>query len=173
MAEWFYGKDNAQHGPVSELEIRNLVTSGQIDMETIVWREGMGDWIPMKDVPDFQQAAGNVATTNSPYATPQTYAGQAPYAGTIPTDGLSIAALVCGILAVMSCMYGGLCGLPAVICGHISLKKINNSPVPVQGKGMAIAGLVCGYLGILMSIGMVIFFVFAFSAAATAPTYGP
>ncbi len=54
MADWFYGKDNAQHGPVSDLEVRNLISTGQITQDTIIWREGMTDWLPMKDVPDFQ-----------------------------------------------------------------------------------------------------------------------
>lgn len=173
MADWFYGKDNAQHGPVSDLEIRNMVTSGQIDMNTIVWREGMTDWLPMKDVPEFQPSSGTPSGTASPYASPQTYAGQAPYAGAIPTDGMSIAALVLGILAIVSCYVWALFGIPAVICGHMSLKKINNSPVPIQGKGMAIAGLVCGYLGILIQLIMIVFIVLAFASASNAPTYTP
>lgn len=173
MADWFYGKDNAQHGPVSDLEIRNMVASGQIDMNTIVWREGMTDWLPMKDVPEFQPSSGNPSGTASPYASPQTYAGQAPYAGAIPTDGMSIAALVLGILAIVSCYVWALFGIPAVICGHMSLKKINNSPVPIQGKGMAIAGLVCGYLGILIQLIMIVFIVLAFASASNAPTYTP
>ena len=173
MADWFYGKDNAQHGPVSDLEIRNMVASGQIDMNTIVWREGMADWLPMKDVPEFQPSSGNPSGTASPYASPQTYAGQAPYAGAIPTDGMSIAALVLGILAIVSCYVWALFGIPAVICGHMSLKKINNSSVPIQGKGMAIAGLVCGYLGILIQLIMIVFIVLAFASASNAPTYTP
>ena len=171
MADWFYGKDNSQHGPVSDLEIRNMVSSGKIDMDTIIWREGMTDWIPMKDVPEFKPETGNLAST-SPYSSPQTYAGQPPYAGAIPTDGLSIAALVCGILAIVSCYVWALFGIPAVICGHMSLKKINNSPIPIQGKGMAIAGLVCGYLGILIQLVVIVFVVIAFSSAAvSSPTY--
>ncbi len=43
----------------------------------------------------------------------------------------------------------------------MSLKKINNSLVPIQGKGMAIAGLVTGYLGSIFSICMIIFVIFA------------
>ena len=175
MADWFYGKDNAQHGPVSDLEIRNLISTAQITQDTIIWREGMTDWIPMKDVPDFQTAQvtnqianqGTVAQGTpgaaTPYASPQTYPGQAPYAAAIPTDGLAIASLVCGILAIVcSCMYiGVIFGIPAAICGHMSLKKINTSLVPIQGKGMAIAGLVTGYIGSLFSICMIVFVIFA------------
>ena len=166
MADWFYGKDNAQHGPISDLEIRSLISTGQIAPETIIWREGMADWIPLKDVPEFQS---NNATSDStsPYLSPQAN----NYAAPVPTDGLAITSMVCGILSiVISCMYiGVLLGIPAVITGHLSLKKINNSPVAIGGKGMAIAGLVTGYLGSLISLCMIGFIIFAMILAANAP----
>ena len=161
MADWFYGKDGTQHGPVSELEISTLISSGQIDATSILWREGMSDWLPVNQIPEFQStssAASTISGTN-PYNTPHTYAaGQAPYAITIPTDGFSIASLICGVLAILaSCMYiGVIFGIPAVICGHMSLKKIKHSPTPIQGKGMAIAGLVTGYIGSVISIAMIV-----------------
>ncbi|MCP5538180.1 MAG: DUF4190 domain-containing protein [Akkermansiaceae bacterium] len=177
MADWFYGKDNAQHGPVSDLEIRNLISTGQITQETIIWREGMADWIPLKDVPDFKVSQGTSQGTPgaaTPYATPQTYAGQQPYGVGMPTDGLAIASLVCGILAIVSCYVWGLFGIPAVICGHMSLKKINNSHTPVQGKGMAIAGLVTGYIGIALQLFMIVAIVFAIAtSSSTSSPYSP
>ena len=165
MADWFYGKEGSQHGPISELEISTLVASGQIDATTVIWREGMTDWLPVNQVPEFQSATtggqmpavGAVGT--NPYNSPQTYAGQTPYTGVpVPTDTLSIVSLVCGILAILaSCMYiGVIFGIPAVICGHMSLKNIKHSPIQIQGKGMAIAGLVCGYIGSLISIALII-----------------
>lgn len=172
MADWFYGKDNAQHGPVSDLEIRNLISTGQITQETIIWREGMTDWLPLQEVPDFQPAhgAGAVAGDATPYASPQAYPGQPGYGiAAVPTDGLSIASLICGILAIVSsCAYiGVIFGIPAVICGHMSLKKINNSHTPIGGKGMAIAGLVTGYLGSLFSICIIVFLVFVIATGST------
>jgi len=177
MADWFYGKDNTQHGPVSDLEIRTLITSGEIQAETIIWREGMTDWLPLKDVQEFQglgaasagaQPAGSAGspTAANPYNSPQTYAGQQPYVGTIPTDALAITSLVCGILAVIVCYIWALFGIPAVICGHMSLKKINNSPTPIAGKGMAIAGLVTGYIGIAIQLFMIIAVIIAFANAS-------
>jgi hypothetical protein len=177
MADWFYGKDGTQHGPVSDHEIGGLLQSGQIDGTTIIWREGMADWLPLSQVPEFQSTVapatirGGNATpaAASPYTTPSaaTAATAAPaaYAAPAPTDGLSIASLVCGIMAIISCYIWGLFGLPAVICGHMSLKKINNSPTPVAGKGMAIAGLICGYIGIVFQLAMIIGGIFFFMNA--------
>ncbi len=43
---WFYEKDGAQHGPISEGELKSLVESGKVGAHNLVWREGMADWSP-------------------------------------------------------------------------------------------------------------------------------
>jgi hypothetical protein len=60
-----------------------------------------------------------------------------------PTNGLAIAALVLGILWV-----GWLGSVLAIIFGHVAVSQINGSGGSQGGKGMAIAGLVLGYVGI-------------------------
>lgn len=91
----------------------------------------------------------------SPYAPPVEGIEGASYTPgpTLPvTNGLAIASLVCGILSVVFfCVCGGLfLGIPAVICGHLSLNQLNTPGNLQQGRGMAIAGLICGYLGIAL-----------------------
>jgi hypothetical protein len=83
----------------------------------------------------------------------------------MPTSGLAIASLVCGILALLACYLWGIFGLPAVICGHMALKTINTSTTPIQGKGMAIAGLICGYIGILIQVVTIALIILAFANA--------
>ena len=53
-----------------------------------------------------------------------------------PTNGMSVAALVLGIVGVAPL---------AVIFGHIAVRDIRNNP-PQSGHGMAVAGLVLGYV---------------------------
>ncbi len=48
--EWYYAKDNVQHGPVSAAELRQLAGRGELQPEDLVWREGMDDWIAAKRV---------------------------------------------------------------------------------------------------------------------------
>lgn len=67
------------------------------------------------------------------------------------TSGLSIASLVFGICGLISCMV--FLGIPAVVLGHLAMSQITSSPVPMVGRGMALAGLVCGYLACLMLLG--------------------
>ncbi len=47
--QWYYEKDNAQNGPVSEEELLALYQQGTIQRHNLVWREGMPDWAPLVD----------------------------------------------------------------------------------------------------------------------------
>lgn len=86
---------------------------------------------------------------------------QSPMHNSPQTDGFAIASMVLGIIAVLCCYFGAIPGLIAVIFGHLSLSKIKKSPLPIGGKGMAIAGLVTGYVGIAVTIFAVIAFAIA------------
>jgi hypothetical protein len=75
--------------------------------------------------------------------------GVMPYQGgyypvvTTPTSGLAIGALICGIAEIFTL---GFAAIPAVILGHLARSNIKRTGE--RGDGMAIAGLVLGYLGI-------------------------
>jgi hypothetical protein len=60
-----------------------------------------------------------------------------------PTSGLAIGSMVCGIAEVFTL---GFAAIPAVILGHLARAQIRRTGE--RGDGMAIAGLVLGYLGI-------------------------
>lgn len=57
--------------------------------------------------------------------------------------GLAKVSLLCGICGVF---LGPLTGIPAIITGHMSLAKIRKSGGILQGNGLAIAGLILGYI---------------------------
>ena len=60
-----------------------------------------------------------------------------------PTNGLAIGSLVCGILEFFTL---GLASIPAVILGHLARGQIRRTGE--HGDGMAIAGLILGWLAI-------------------------
>jgi len=60
-----------------------------------------------------------------------------------PTNGLAIGAMVCGIIEFFTL---GLAAIPAVILGHAARAQIRRTGE--RGDGMAIAGLILGYLAI-------------------------
>jgi hypothetical protein len=60
-----------------------------------------------------------------------------------PTSGVAIASLICGIAEFFTL---GIAAVPAVILGHVARANIKRTGE--GGDGLAIAGLVLGYLGI-------------------------
>lgn len=88
----------------------------------------------------------------------QTAYGQAP-AG--KTNTLAIVSLVASIAGVVIWGIGFIVG---VICGHISLGQIKKTGE--QGRGMAVAGLIIGYIGIALSIIGIIIVIAIFASLA-------
>ena len=66
------------------------------------------------------------------------------------TSALAIWSLVLGILS-LAC-FSIFTAIPGVICGHKALSKIKHSGGTLAGQGLAIAGLVTGYLGIVWAM---------------------
>ncbi len=76
-------------------------------------------------------------------------------AGPAKINGFAVASLVLGILWVW--FIGSLL---AVIFGHIALGQIKRAADAERGRGLAIAGLVLGYLGIgLLVLGIIAFLI--------------
>lgn len=44
---WFYVSNNQQQGPVADAELDELVRSGAVRANTLVWRNGMAEWQPL------------------------------------------------------------------------------------------------------------------------------
>ena len=66
-----------------------------------------------------------------------------------------MASLILGIVAIVFCL-GPLTGIPAVICGHVAQSRIRKSAGAMTGDGMALAGLILGYVSFVfvLVIGM-------------------
>jgi type IV pilus assembly protein PilA len=66
-----------------------------------------------------------------------------PLTGPPQTSGKAIASLVCGILHIFPLF------VVAIVLGHMSLSEIKKSSGRLKGEGIALAGLILGYLGII------------------------
>jgi hypothetical protein len=76
-----------------------------------------------------------------------------PITGNTPqpkTSTLAIWSLVLGILSV-TC-FSIFSAIPAVICGHMAWSRIKRSSGALAGDGLAIAGLITGYIGIAFAL---------------------
>ena len=150
----FINKNGNQLGPFPEQQVAEMLKSGQVAGTDLAWGEGMETWKPLSSFAQFQSTAG----------------GQPPLPGQPPvlphqrrTEPLSIWSLVLGVLSLAGCSF--LAGIPAVICGHVGLGRIKRDP-SLDGKAIAIAGLITGYISVL-----VLPFVVAVLAALALPAF--
>ena len=97
----------------------------------------------------------------APPPAPPAY-GQQPggygYQSTPRTNGLAIASLVLGIAQIFLCIIGGIL---ALVFGYISRRQIDESGGTQGGRGMAIAGIILGWIGIGLGIAYIVVIVIA------------
>ena len=51
---WFYEKDKKPSGPVSEEELWDLLNTGEITKDSLVWKEPMEKWLPFSQVQELR-----------------------------------------------------------------------------------------------------------------------
>jgi hypothetical protein len=84
------------------------------------------------------------------------------------TNPLAITSLVCGIAQIM---FGPFATIPAIVCGHIGRNQIRRSGE--GGAGMALAGLVLGWTGLVLGLLAIAGIVVLGVAAAHGGQIGP
>jgi hypothetical protein len=78
---------------------------------------------------------------HDPYHSPNSPSG--PPVAPSRTSGFAVSSLVTGILGL---------GIVPVVLGHIALSKIKKAMGALEGRGLAIAGLILGYLQIAVYV---------------------
>src|SRR6185295_19617062 len=53
-AQWYMAIGGQQVGPVSEQDVVNAIKSGSADAATLVFTNGMDNWMPMRQVDKFK-----------------------------------------------------------------------------------------------------------------------
>ncbi|MBE9608424.1 DUF4190 domain-containing protein [Chitinilyticum piscinae] len=92
----------------------------------------------------------DVAAEANPYAV--SHATQHVRSGQLQgarNSTLAIISLVAGILQLFCCCLGSIV---AVVCGHLARSEIRKGDGQVLGDGMAMAGLILGYIGLVCSL---------------------
>lgn len=99
--------------------------------------------------PYGQPPYGQAPYGQSGYGAPQPYpaGGFSPYPAAPKTNGLAIASLVCSILGVC-CGVGGVLG---VIFGFVARGQIKRSGGAQKGSGLALAGIIVGFVFIVLA----------------------
>lgn len=169
--QWYYGQNGVQGGPVSLADMRQLVSNGQLRREDLVWREGMPNWAPAGTIHElFPTGGGYAAPQPGPYAAAppqQAYPPTGAYPPGQPThlgyaydvDGarLQSKAQTSMVLGICSIVIGFCCcgpvGIGLAIAAIVMGKNASGAPNP----GPARTGLICGIVGLVLSIlGMIL-----------------
>lgn len=58
-AGWYYAVGTEQYGPVSLLDLRGVMAAGKITPNDLVWKDGLVDWTPFRDVPELWATIGS------------------------------------------------------------------------------------------------------------------
>ena len=101
--------------------------------------EGCGNSVTADD--KFCRACGRVVSDGSAVM-PGASTAPAPVANP-ETSGKAIASLICGLLFFIPLLFIG-----AIVLGHMALSEIRKSAGRLKGEGIAMAGLVLGYIWI-------------------------
>ena len=159
-------RDGKQLGPFSLEEINRQIAAGTLSLTDNAWYEGAAGWAPLSTVPGVTGGAASSSSSVPPPATPSTAAPAAPTGPIVPTtvvvaaptEPLAIWSLVLSLVGLLGfCCGGPVLGIAGVICGHLGLSKINANP-NLQGRGLALAGLIIGYIAIVSWAFYLIFF---------------
>jgi hypothetical protein len=81
------------------------------------------------------------------YEPPASYAASVPSA---PTSGMAIAALALGISGLT--VFPFLGSILALIFGYMARNQIRSRPEELRGEGLAVAGIVTGWIGVGLTV---------------------
>lgn len=115
-----------------------------------------GGWQTTSDTGEFHSNSGQSQDNNYGYSNNEPYNNYVPE----PEDGpgFSIAGMVCGILSIVLCCcnqyVSGILSIVGLVLSIMALKQHR------PGRGMAIAGVVCSAIGLIIALILVIFSVY-------------
>jgi hypothetical protein len=149
------GADAKEYGPITLDQVRDWLAQKRISSQTRVQVGDSKEWVPAGQVPEL--AALFAA------ASPARVAGQgAPPPISLalphrPSSGMAVVSFILGLCSFVFCL-SIISGLPAILLGHIARRRATRSPERYGGKGLAMAGIVLGYVSFFATF-LVIFVV--------------
>jgi F0F1-type ATP synthase membrane subunit c/vacuolar-type H+-ATPase subunit K len=167
-AVWFYESRDQSIGPITLNELHCVLARGEIVQETLVWAEGMPTWLPYNDVamrgftsPPLPAVADLAHEGSDPRPLADT--SQAATISRLPPNPVDTSAPACR-LAVASLVLGltgwtcGIGSLLALAIGINALSRIKESQGRLEGKSLAITGLVLGAVGVVLDVAVGLIF---------------
>jgi len=93
MSDWYYAANDEQKGPINESELKENFAGNKLPIDTLVWKEGMDNWVPANQVPAFSFRPPPAPAKVQPGAATAS-TEEAPAAAGSSTTPVSLASLV-------------------------------------------------------------------------------
>ena len=144
-------RDGKELGVYSLEEINRQLAAGTLRLTDQAWYEGAAGWAPLSTVPGVTAAPASATPASA--ATPV-----APTTAVIPTaavvsqrksEPLAVISLIASVLGLCGfcCGFFLMSAIAGIVCGHSALSRIKANP-ELEGHGLAMAGLVIGYIAV-------------------------
>jgi hypothetical protein len=139
------GNDGKTYEPVTADQIREWILQGRVENRTLVLPAGAVDWIFLGLLPEFAPNFSGPPPVIQP-----------PKTSVVPVksaNGFATAGFVCGVISCVCC-----CGCPfniiGIIFSIIALVQIGAQVDKQNGWGLALAGLICSAVSLLINFGL-------------------
>jgi hypothetical protein len=130
---WWYGKNGTESGPVDQTTLQQLLASGNISLDDLVWSEGMTQWLPARHAPGllpsppgFSAPRGGVGAAATPAGAKEELSSSLCKAASkswawvifIAIVGFISAGLQC-VVGILELIHGGKDHLTAVVAAGL------------------------------------------------------
>ena len=183
-ALWYYTIGSEDRDPIPFVELQSLASNGELSPHEQVWTSGMEKWVEagtIRDLFPHQTITAEVipseqsgrTLTGADQKGPEYRVEPSPEAQ--KTAPMAVASLVLGLLGISSpLLLGGIFALLggilavlgsilAAVFGHVALKQVKQSHNILGGRGLALTGLILGYIVIIcMVVAGIVFTVLEF-----------
>ena len=108
----------------------------------------------MEDNGNFEKGPDDGFTQANTYQNTQQNLAQMHSQSTESASGFAIAGMICGILSIICCCAWYISGILGILELVFSIMVIVRN---LPGKGLAIAGVICAAIGLILAIGLLVF----------------
>jgi len=158
------GGDGKEYGPKAAAEVREWIAEGRLNAQSQIKPQDETAWVLLGSLLEFAADLNPQAAAPLPPISPippmPTGVPAPPVYAAVPqqpaTNPMAITGMICGILSLpmLCCCYGLPFNILGIVFSIVGLSQLKANPQQ-QGKGMAIAGLICSILSVLL-IGILI-----------------
>jgi hypothetical protein len=175
--QWYYAECGEQRGPVPAETLKQMLSRGDLPTDTLVWRDGMADWVSAATVAELQLPVAvpvvppppsmPAPPALEPVAQPPAWLPPPPtsFDAGVRRDGpypnvqgpmvdpnqgreLAIASMILGIVSIPGACLACIGFITGVLA--IVFAVMNTNPAHAS---KAKAGLICGIIGATLSLG--------------------